>query len=189
MNDYYIYQYLNELDIPFYIGKGKGRRLFARHLVEGKNIVPKDKSKIKIIEEGLTESESLELEKLIIQELGREREGGILVNQRCGGRESGQVFSDEARAKMSAAKQGTQRSSESKVKQSISTKEFWETYDSTDRDKKISQSLKGRVIGCRKKKSIAAKKRVRPGVSCLCCKKEGKMPTMVRHFRLCGNKK
>ena len=88
---------------------------------------------------------------------------------------------------MSAAKKGKPRSKESKVKQGISQKEFWKTFDSTERDKKISQTLKGRVIGCNKKKSIAAKKRIRPGVSCVYCKKEGKMPTMTSHFRICEN--
>lgn len=70
----------------------------------------------------------------------------------------------------------------------------WETYDSTERDKKISDSLKGRVLGCNKKKSIAAKKRKkhpwtgkkRKEVECPHCKKKGADFIMARwHFENC----
>jgi len=50
---------------------------------------------------------------------------------------------------------------EHRRKQSESIKKFWESFDSTERDAKISATLKGRVIGCNKKKSEAAKRRKR----------------------------
>ena len=147
MNDYYVYQYLNEDGSPFYIGKGKDRRINMPHLVDGKNILPKKNRRVMIAEE-MSERDSLELEAFIIQEIGREVDGGTLINVRCRGRESKQVFNEETRAKMRDAKLGIPRSEETKAKMSVAHLEHWKTYDSTERDKKISKALKGRVIGC-----------------------------------------
>ena len=185
MNDYYVYQYLNEDGSPFYIGKGKDRRINMPHLVDGKNILPKKNRRVMIAEE-MSERDSLELEAFIIQEIGREVDGGALINVRCRGRESKQVFNEETRAKMRDAKLGIPRSEETKAKMSVAHLEHWKTYDSTERDKKISKALKGRVIGCNLKKSAAAKARPRPYVSCTGCKKEGRMPNMVGHFKKCN---
>lgn len=183
MDRFYVYQYVREDGSPFYIGKGTRYRAWTKHT---HTVFPKSRDQIQIVKEGLTHEQALELEETLIAKYGRKSDGGILVNIDKGGQgRSGFTTSEETKEKQRQVKLGTTRSKESKERQRDSAKKFWETYDSTERDAKISAKLKGRVIGCRKKKSIAAKKRYRAPVSCLRCSKEGKMPTMVGHFNKC----
>jgi hypothetical protein len=75
--DYYVYAYIKENGIPYYIGKGRKDRAVAIHNVE----IPTDKSKILILESGLTENDALYLEKRLIRLFGRkDNETGILDN-------------------------------------------------------------------------------------------------------------
>lgn len=83
---------------------------------------------------------------------------------------------------------------EQRKRQSQAQIKRWKYYDSTERDKKISRTLKGRVIGCNKKKSIAAKNRKshpwtgkkRHTKICPHCGKEGADFLMTRwHFDNC----
>ena len=90
MNIYYVYFYLRSKDsqtakagTPYYVGKGKKNRLKNKH----KNVpVPKDKSKIIIVEQNLTELQSFILERYYIRWFGRKDTGtGILINKTDGG--------------------------------------------------------------------------------------------------------
>lgn len=112
---FYVYVWYNPLDnIPFYVGKGKGKRAYA---VSGKSrnryFVRKYR---KIVSEGgtpyvlihtdnLTESEALKLEYELIMKYKPVFEGGVLTNlsYNAGGTS---VVSDETKQKLSSLSSG-----------------------------------------------------------------------------------
>lgn len=128
-NTYYIYAYLRnkgsetaQAGMPYYIGKGTGRRAFVKH---GNGISkPNDKSKIIILESNLTEIGAFALERRLIKWWGRKDiKTGILLNRSDGGEgRSGHKHSEEVKAKMSAAKKGKPLSKEHSAKISAANK-------------------------------------------------------------------
>ena len=104
-NDYYTYAYLREDKTPYYIGKGRGNRIYdKRRTIKP----PKDKSLILFLKKGLTEAEAFKHEVYMIFVLGRKDLGtGILRNLTNGGEgSSGAVHSKEHRRKNSEARIG-----------------------------------------------------------------------------------
>ena len=84
MNNFYTYAYLREDGTPYYIGKGKGNRLFYKY---GKNCKPpKDRSRIIKLKQNLTEEEAFKHEIYMIAVFGKKCNGtGILMNIADGG--------------------------------------------------------------------------------------------------------
>ncbi len=83
-NGFYTYAYLREDRTPYYIGKGKGRRLYKK----GKGEVgkPTDKSRIILLKQNITEEEAIKHEIYMIAVFGRKDLGtGILRNKTNGG--------------------------------------------------------------------------------------------------------
>jgi len=81
-NIYYVYQYLREDNTPYYIGKGKNCRAWAKSHSVG---VP-SLDRIQIIKDKLTETEAFQLEMDLISHYGRKDIGtGILRNSTNGG--------------------------------------------------------------------------------------------------------
>jgi hypothetical protein len=125
---YYTYAYLREDRTPYYIGKGKGSRIYRK---TRRIKPPKDKSRIIFLKQNLTEEEAFKHEIYMIAVFGRIDLGtGILHNMTNGGEGvSGRVLSEETRRKLSDANRGKNHpnygkttSLETKAKMSASKK-------------------------------------------------------------------
>jgi len=156
MNIYYVYAYIRSSDgTPYYIGKGKGNRAFKRHRIS----VPKDKTKIVMLEQNLTEVGALALERRLIRWWGRkDLDTGILHNLTDGGDgRSNMVVSDETKHKIAKSRIGklSPHSAETKAKISESKKGRPSKPFSEEHRRKLSESGKGRKFSEEHRRKIS----------------------------------
>lgn len=104
-NIYYVYFYLRSNFTPYYVGKGKHNRAWNKN---HSTLIPKDKSKIIIVESDLTELQAFILERYYIRWFGRKNiQTGILRNLTDGGEgTSGRILSDITKYKCGSGFRG-----------------------------------------------------------------------------------
>jgi hypothetical protein len=102
---FYVYAYLNEDGLPYYIGKGQKNRAWSPHRVE----VPSN-DKIIILESNLTEIGAYAIERRMVRWWGRKDIGeGILLNRSEGGHSFPSIVSNDTRKILSEKKIGKSR--------------------------------------------------------------------------------
>jgi hypothetical protein len=142
---YYTYAYLREDLTPYYIGKGKGNRVYRNNGRGCKK--PKDKSRIIFLKQNLTEQEAFKHEIYMIAVFGRKDLGtGILLNRTNGGEGiSGYKFSGESKEKIRQKAIGRKASKETKRKMSELRK--GKSIHSEEWKKQQSEKMKGNKFG------------------------------------------
>jgi hypothetical protein len=154
---YYTYAYLREDKTPYYIGKGKGDRLYRK--VGKPCATPKDKNKIIHLKTNLTEEEAFNHERYMIFILGRKDLGtGILLNKSDGGEgRSGYIPTEELKRNQSEKMKGENNpfyGKKGKDSPRYGKKHTQETKD------KIRKSLQGNVISQKCRQVVSEKNKV-----------------------------
>ena len=149
---YYTYAYLREDKTPYYIGKGKGERIYKKG--SGEVNPPKDKSRVIYLKQNLTEEEAFRHEIYMIDVFGRKDLGtGILRNKTNGGEGvSGWVPSEETKIKMSESGKVKIFSEEHRRKLSESGKN---KIFSEETKRKMSEANKGKILSEETKKRMS----------------------------------
>jgi len=139
---YYTYAYLREDKTPYYIGKGKGKRIYSTTRALK---LPKDKSRIILLKQNLTEEEAFRHEIYMIALFGRKDLGtGILRNLTDGGEgASGRILTEETKKKIGEANKGKTLSEENKRKISGINHYLYGKTHSEETRKKVSEALQG----------------------------------------------
>jgi len=160
MNNYYTYAYLREDGIPYYIGKGKGKRAYKKTKRDSIK-PPKDISRIIKLKQNLTEEEAFKHEIYMIDVFGRKDLGtGFLYNRTDGGEGTlGVKITPEFREKMRMIVTSRKHTEEAKEKISKANtgKSSWikgKTH-SEETKEKLSNLLKGRELSEETRQSIS----------------------------------
>ena len=150
---FYVYQYLDDAGIPYYIGKGSNDRINESH-APWVQLPPKEQRQF--IKTGMSEHEAFDFELELIKQYGRKIDGGILDNKKLTRwvAQSGWKHSTEAKQKISEKNLGKTRTElqrenyrkpktaehAEKIRQANLLKNV-----SEDVKQKISDSLKGNI--------------------------------------------
>ena len=155
---YYTYAYLREDKTPYYIGKGKGNRIYEKRKTTKP---PKDKSRIIYLKQNLTEEEAFKHEIYMIAVFGRKDLGTGILHNRTGGGEgiSGLIHSEETKIKMSEARKGEKNHNYGKThseehKRNISEAQKGRTHSEETR-RKLSDAHKGKTLSDETKRKLS----------------------------------
>jgi hypothetical protein len=169
---FYVYAYLRKKDLsPYYIGKGKDNRAYnGKHSVT----IPKDKNKIVMLKEALSEKEALLIEIDLIKQYGRKDLGtGILHNRTDGGEGViGAIVSEERKQQISDYWKGKPKPWASRPGESNT---FYGKKHSEDTLKHFSEVKQG------EKNPMFGRKQNR--VCCIHCQREASVNTLAIHHK------
>jgi NUMOD3 motif len=152
LTQFYVYAYIRQRNspignagTPYYIGKGKDDRAWEKH---GKTPVPKDISRIIIVDHNLTEEEAFTLEVKMIADYGRvDNNTGILRNRTDGGEgPSGAIRTDATKLKISKSTKGKTFSDATKLLMSKAN---------ANKGKPISDATKLKISKAKKGKTFS----------------------------------
>ena len=151
---FYTYAYLRVDKTPYYVGKGGGNRAYYKNKSEIRP--PKNKSRILILKQNLTEEEAFRHEVYMIAVFGRKDLGtGILHNKTNGGEgSSGVVRSEETRRKMSETKKNPSEETRKKIGKASKGRTH-----SQETKKKLSEANKGKTLSEETKRKISETKK------------------------------
>ena len=187
MNNYfYTYAYLREDRTPYYIGKGKGDRVYKK----SKNDIkpPKDKSRIILLKQNLSEEEAFRHEIYMIAIFGRkDLETGILHNRTDGGDgASGVLQTEETKLKRSNALKGRPRPKEVKNKIGEKNKGRIQTQEARN---KIGNTHKGNKYWEGRKHTEESKQKMRDAKVGKSSHMKGKTHTEESRDKISASKK
>jgi hypothetical protein len=194
MNNFYVYAYLRKDKTPYYFGKGSGGRAYQSMK---NHRPPKDRSKIVIVENNLTEFGAFAIERRMIRWYGRKDiKTGILHNKTDGGDgRTNIVITETTRKRLSRAAQKRPPMAESTKKRLAAIAQN-RPPQSEERRRNQSIFMQGNNFrsGCKdseetkKKKSNCSKNK--PLVGCIFCKKIVHTPALAQwHGSKCKEKK
>jgi hypothetical protein len=153
---YYTYAYLREDRTPYYIGKGQGNRAYKRCKKDIKP--PKDKSRIILLKQNLTEEEAFRHEVYMIAVFGRKDLGTGILHNRTDGGDGLSNPSVETRRKMSELSKERTHSEETKekIKKIVLGKKWWNNGKENSHSKECPGNgwVLGRIITWDEEKRI-----------------------------------
>lgn len=163
---YYVYAYLRKNGTPYYIGKGKGNRMYSDHVTHRP---PNDRNRIIVLSHQMPEREAFDYEITLIAHYGRKDLGtGILRNESRGGNGGNGLkrkpLTEEHKEKIRAARAKQEFSEEAKAKQreglrkanKISADNRRGVPRSAEANAKSSAALKGRKKTAEHNAKVAA---------------------------------
>lgn len=138
---FYVYAYLREDGTPYYIGKGSEKRAWYHTKLDAIQ-PPRDRARIILLEQNLTELGAFALERRIIRWYGRkDNSTGVLHNKSDGGDGcSGYIHTEAAKAASSVSNRATWARPETMARYTESMQSVWAD---PVRNSKISVALQG----------------------------------------------
>lgn len=182
---FYVYAYLRSDNSPYYIGKGSGLRAWnSNHTIN----LPKDKTRVVILEQGLSEVGALGLERRMIRWYGRkDLNSGILRNKTDGGEGvTGRIVTQQTRIQIQEKLKGKligPRTEETKKKISNKLLGLKRGPMSDKQKEKLSASNSGKTnsIESNIKRSFSMSGHTQSKMSCPHCNKTGGISLMKRY--------